>query len=613
MPVRFWGDDGGERYRAAYFDVYPGVWRQGDWVRFREQGTCVITGRSDATLNRGGVRMGTSELYAVVEELPGGRRTAWSCTSRTTRAAPGELILFVVADLDDDLRARIAGALRAQLSPRHVPDTIAAVPAIPRTLTGKKLEAPVKRILRGADADAVASRGALAEPERDRCVCGVRAGKVGHEEERRDDGRPARVGAAADRQRRTRRTAAASCARRWRSSPTRPASACCCAAGRARRPDRVFLAERGGGRRVGRADVGRGGRARPNAVAQALLDRGLGAERPLMILSGNAIDHALLTLGGFLAGVPVVPVSPAYSLMSQDYGKVKHIAALVKPGLVYAADAGPFGGVLARRRLRRRRARALRAARARRASPSWSRPGRRWTSRTRWRAVGPDSVAKILFTSRLDGDAQGRASTRTGCCAPTSRALAQIWPFTEDTPPVLVDWLPWNHTFGGNHNFNLILKRGGTLYIDAGRPAPPLIPITVRNLTEIAPTIYFNVPAGYGALLPFLERDEALRARFFERLDLIFYAAAALPQDLWTRLEDVAREARGEPVMMTSSWGLTETSPLATAAHFPIDRAGVIGVPVPGVRDQARAGRRQARDAREGPERHAGLLRPAGR
>jgi feruloyl-CoA synthase len=162
------------------------------------------------------------------------------------------------------------------------------------------------------------------------------------------------------------------------------------------------------------------------------------------------------------------------------------------------------------------------------------------------------------------------------------QSLAQIWPFTEDTPPVLVDWLPWNHTFGGNHNFNLILKRGGTMYIDAGRPAPPLIPITVKNLTEIAPTIYFNVPAGYGALLPFLERDADLRARFFERLDLIFYAAAALPQDLWTRLENVARAERGEPVMMTSSWGLTETSPLATAAHFPIDRAGVIGVPVPG-------------------------------
>ncbi len=177
---------------------------------------------------------------------------------------------------------------------------------------------------------------------------------------------------------------------------------------------------------------------------------------------------------------------------------------------------------------------------------------------------------------------KGVLNTHGMLCA-NQQSLAQIWPFTAETPPVLVDWLPWNHTFGGNHNFNLILKRGGTMYIDAGRPAPPLIPITVRNLTLVAPTIYFNVPAGYGALLPFLERDADLRARFFERLDLIFYAAAALPQDLWTRLENVAREARGEPVMMTSSWGLTETSPLATAAHFPIDRAGVIGVPVPGV------------------------------
>ena len=196
--------------------------------------------------------------------------------------------------------------------------------------------------------------------------------------------------------------------------------------------------------------------------------------------------------------------------------------------------------------------------------------------------VGPDSLAKVLFTSGSTAMPKGVLNTHGMLCA-NQQSLAQIWPFTADTPPVLVDWLPWNHTFGGNHNFNLILKRGGTLYIDAGRPAPPLMPITVRNLTEIAPTIYFNVPAGYGALLPFLERDAELRARFFERLDLIFYAAAALPQDLWTRLENVAREARGEPVMMTSSWGLTETSPLATAAHFPIDRAGVIGVPVPGV------------------------------
>src|SRR3954451_16447978 len=344
-------------------------------------------------------------------------------------------------------------------------------------------------------------------------------------------------------------------------------------------PDRVFLAERAGEEGV-ELTWGEASR-QATSVAQALLDRGLGPERPLLILSGNSIDHALLTLGGFLAGVPVVPVSPAYSLMSQDYGKVKHIAALIKPGLVYAADGGPFAGVLSAVDFGGAE---LVLSAGPGATPFTDLRATRPSMDVEdaLRAVGPDSVAKILFTSGSTALPKGVINTHRMLSA-NQQSLAQIWPFTKDTPLVLVDWLPWNHTFGGNHNFNLILKRGGTLYIDAGRPAPPLIPITVRNLTEIAPTIYFNVPAGYGALLPFLERDEALRAKFFERLDLIFYAAAALPQDLWTRLENVAREARGEPVMMTSSWGLTETSPLATAAHFPIDRAGVIGVPVPGV------------------------------
>jgi acetoacetyl-CoA synthetase len=163
MPVRFWGDEDGERYRSSYFDVYPGVWRQGDWVRFSEQGTCIVTGRSDATLNRGGVRMGTSELYAVIEEFAE-VQDSLIVHLEDAEGGPGELVLFVVAELDDALRGRLAGALRTQVSPRHVPDTIAAVPAIPRTLTGKKLEAPVKRILRGAAPDSVASRGALVDP-----------------------------------------------------------------------------------------------------------------------------------------------------------------------------------------------------------------------------------------------------------------------------------------------------------------------------------------------------------------------------------------------------------------------------------------------------------------
>jgi acetoacetyl-CoA synthetase len=160
MPVGFWNDPGGERYREAYFEMYPGVWRQGDWVRFSPEGTCIVSGRSDATLNRGGVRLGTGEFYAVIDELPEVRDSLVVHLEDRD-----ELVLFVVADLDDELRERIAATLRSQLSPRHVPDTIAAVPAIPRTLTGKKLEAPVKRILRGEPAEAVASSGALADPD----------------------------------------------------------------------------------------------------------------------------------------------------------------------------------------------------------------------------------------------------------------------------------------------------------------------------------------------------------------------------------------------------------------------------------------------------------------
>jgi acetoacetyl-CoA synthetase len=163
MPVGFWDDPGDERYKDAYFGMYPGVWRQGDWVRFSAAGTCIVAGRSDATLNRGGVRLGTGEFYAVIEELPE-VQDSLVVHLEDPEGGPGELLLFVVAELDDALRGRIATALRTQLSPRHVPDTIAAVPAIPRTLTGKKLEAPVKRILRGEPAEAVASQGALAVP-----------------------------------------------------------------------------------------------------------------------------------------------------------------------------------------------------------------------------------------------------------------------------------------------------------------------------------------------------------------------------------------------------------------------------------------------------------------
>ena len=197
-------------------------------------------------------------------------------------------------------------------------------------------------------------------------------------------------------------------------------------------------------------------------------------------------------------------------------------------------------------------------------------------------AIRPETIAKFLFTSGSTGLPKGVINTH-GMLTANQQQLAQIWPFLAEAPLELLDWLPWNHTFGANHNFNLVLRHAGTLYIDGGRPVPGLIEQTVKNLGEISPTIYFNVPAGYAALLPFLEKDEAVAHSFFAKLRLIFYAGAALPQDLWTRLEAVSERITGQRVPMTSSWGMTETSPLATAAHFIIDRAGQIGVPVPGV------------------------------
>jgi feruloyl-CoA synthase len=327
--------------------------------------------------------------------------------------------------------------------------------------------------------------------------------------------------------------------------------------------------------------------ARPlvDALAASLVERGLSTERPVMILSANSIDHALLTLAGQTAGIPVAPISVAYSLQSQDHAKLKHIAALLTPGLVYVADTGPFAKALAALDLGKTELVASRNGANTDGVTSFaalaqSRPGPALQRAAA--AIGGDTIAKFLFTSGSTDLPKGVINTHDMLAA-NQQQLAQIWPFVDEAPLVLLDWLPWNHTFGANHNFNLVLRHAGTLFIDGGRPVPGLIEQTARNLAEVSPTIYFNVPAGYAALLPFLERDDALARAFFGKLRLIFYAGAALPQDLWERLEAVSERATGERVPMTSSWGTTETSPLATAAHFTIERAGSIGVPVPGV------------------------------
>jgi feruloyl-CoA synthase len=350
----------------------------------------------------------------------------------------------------------------------------------------------------------------------------------------------------------------------------------------AAQPARAFLAERAGDgwRTVTYAQA----RRSVDGLAQALIDRGLSAERPVMILSANAIDHALLMLAGFAAGVPVAPISVAYSLQSQDHAKLKQIADLLAPGLVYVTDTAPFASALAALDLTNAEIVASRNGAGRPGVTAFddlaqTKPGPAVEAAVA--ATNAGTVAKILFTSGSTGAPKGVINTH-GMLTANQQQIAQLWPFLTEEPLVLVDWLPWNHTFGGNHNFNLALRHAGTLHIDGGKPLPALVAETVRNLAEISPIVYFNVPAGYAALLPHLEKDEALARAFFKRLRLIFYAGAALPQDLWERLEAVSLRTLGARVPMTSSWGTTETAPLALAAHYLIERAGNVGAPAPG-------------------------------
>jgi feruloyl-CoA synthase len=333
-----------------------------------------------------------------------------------------------------------------------------------------------------------------------------------------------------------------------------------------RAPDRVFLSERspsGSWRKLTYRET----YGAVRRIAQALLDRGLGPERPVAILSDNGVDHALLALGAMHVGIPVAPVSPAYSLMSKDFGKLKYIFDLVRPGLVYTADPQKFAPALA----------AVGATSTPVAELLETNPGS--TQEREFSKVRPETVAKILFTSGSTGIPKGVINTHRMLCA-NQQMLAQAWPFVEDRAPVVVDWLPWNHTFGGNHDFNLVLRNGGTMYIDGGKPVPGLVDATARNLREVAPNLYFNVPRGYDLLLPFLEKDAELRRNFFCDLDVLFYAAAPLPQSLWDRLVRLARAENKPKLAMLSAWGSTETAPLATSVHFPMPRAGVIGLPV---------------------------------
>jgi feruloyl-CoA synthase len=337
------------------------------------------------------------------------------------------------------------------------------------------------------------------------------------------------------------------------------------------RPDHVLAAQRdpaGGWRRLTYAEAYR----RARRVGAALLARGLSAERPLAILSENSLEHLLLMLGALHVGVPCAPVSPAYSLLSSDFGRLRQVLALATPGLAWASDAARF-------------AKAVAAALPRETEVVYggipeSDPDARVDAAHA--GTGPDTIAKLLFTSGSTGQPKAVINTQRMWCA-NQQMLAQSIPYLAEVPPLLVDWLPWHHTAGGNHNIGIVLYNGGTLYIDEGRPVPGPIETTVRNLREVGPTVYFNVPRGYEALLPYLKGDETLRRTFFSRLGILQYAAAVLPQAVWKAYEDLAVQTCGERVLWITGYGATETAPFVMSTNRGAPRAGTVGLPVDGV------------------------------
>lgn len=343
---------------------------------------------------------------------------------------------------------------------------------------------------------------------------------------------------------------------------------------------RPFLQERGPDGSWQGVDYA-GALAAARAVGAWLLAAGAGPGRPVMVVADNGVAHGLVLLGAMHVGVPVAPVSTAYALASTDFARLQDVYGTLAPAVVVVGDGERYARALAALPLDGVRVVALERAGALvpfaelLATPAGPEVD------TAFAALGADTAAKILFTSGSTGSPKGVVNTQ-GMLTSNQEAIARLWPFLEDRPPVVVDWLPWSHTFGSNHNFHLVLRNGGTLYVDGGRPAPALVQETVRNLREIAPTLYFNVPRGYDLLLPALEGDAALREHFFAGLDLLFYAAAALPPTTRSRLEAVAAAAGRPDLLLTSAWGATETAPLCTSAHFPTSTPAIIGLPAPG-------------------------------
>jgi feruloyl-CoA synthase len=354
-------------------------------------------------------------------------------------------------------------------------------------------------------------------------------------------------------------------------------------------PDRTFMARRvkkpdgttGEWRHISYSEALESARC----IGQALLDRGLDAERPVAILSENDLEHALLALGCLYAGIPHCPVSPAYSTISQDYEKLRHVLETLTPGLVFAADAGRYGKAIAAAVSPGTEVVfANGAMEGRPSTPLSALLSTRPTSAVdaAMQATGPGTIAKFLFTSGSTKLPKAVINTHGMWCA-NQQQMRQSMPVLAQEPPVLVDWLPWNHTFGGNHNFGLTLYNGGTLYIDDGKPVPALMGETLRNLREIAPTVYFNVPTGFEAIANAMKTDDALRRNLLSRVKMFFYAGAALAQPVWDTLHEVQEREIGERIVMGTGLGMTESSPFAIFVTNPNVRAGYLGVPTPGL------------------------------
>ncbi|MGO9046890.1 MAG: feruloyl-CoA synthase, partial [Xanthobacteraceae bacterium] len=350
-------------------------------------------------------------------------------------------------------------------------------------------------------------------------------------------------------------------------------------------PHRIFLAQRDG-TGAWRSVTYAAAFASVRAIAAALLARDLSPERPIAILSGNDIEHALLGLAAMHVSIPYAPISVPYSLVSQDFKKLRAIIDILTPGLAFAADGSAFGRAIAATVPRNVEVVVT-------ANPAGDRPMTLFADlagtpptpavEAAHAKVGPDTIAKILFTSGSTGQPKGVINTHRMLCANQPMIRGGLAFLEDGEPPVLVDWLPWNHTYGSNHNFNLVLDRGGSLYIDEGKPLPGAIEATVRNLRGIAPTIYFNVPKGFEMLLPHLSEDRALRETFFSRLKLMFYAGAGLSQHVHDAFQELAVETVGERIMFLTSLGSTETAPAALACSWESEHVGNIGLPLPGL------------------------------